>query len=256
VTTPTSRFFFIHMMKTAGTTLARHLQQQFPPVEFYPSRGFDWELVTDYEPYVSVPRLRAVPEARRDQVRMYSGHFPYMAAALVAPDLRVLTLLRDPVDRTESVLKHFKRLDDRFRESTLEVIYEHPQISRSYIRNYQTKVFSFVPADDADTVLRPLEVDDARLQLAKDNLGRVEFVGLTERFGAFMEELRTGLGWWPNGVDATDRANKSPEAWSVSSELRMRIADDNPYDVAFYQYAQELVARRRAAPTASPRAKP
>ena len=245
--TPTSRFFFIHVMKTAGTTLSRHLQQQFPPAEFYPSRGFDSESVTDYEAYVSVPRLRVLPDARRDQVRMYSGHFPYMAAALVAPDLRVITLLRDPVDRTESVLKHFKRLDDRFRASTLEEIYEHPQISRSYIRNYQTKIFSFVPADEADTVLRPLAVDAARLQLAKDNLEQVEFIGLTEGFGELVEELRTVLGWWPDGVDSNDRANKSPEAWSISPALRQRIADDNAHDVDFYRYAQDLVARRRAA---------
>jgi hypothetical protein len=243
--TPTSRFFFIHVMKTAGTTFSRHLQQQFSPKEFYPSRGFDWESVTDYEPYVSVPRLRSVPDARRDQVRLYSGHFPYMAAALIAPDLRVITLLRDPVDRTESVLKHFKRLDDRFRASTLEEIYEHPQISRSYIRNYQTKIFSFVPADEADTVLRPLAVDDDRLQLAKENLDHVEFIGLTESFGEFIEELRAILGWWPDGIDSSDRANKSPEAWGVSPALRQRIADDNGHDVAFYQYAQELVARRR-----------
>jgi hypothetical protein len=243
--TPTSRFFFIHVMKTAGTILSRHLQRQFPPEEFYPSRGFDWELLTDLEPYISVPRLRALPDARRDHVRMYSGHFPYMAAALVAPDLRLLTLLRDPVDRTESVLKHFKRLDDRFRGSTLEEIYEHPQISRSYTRNYQTKIFSFVPADQADTVLRPLAVDDARLQLAKQNLDHVEFIGLTEGFGEFIEELRAILGWWPDGIDSSDRANKSPEAWGVSPALRQRIADDNGHDVAFYRYAQDLVARRR-----------
>jgi hypothetical protein len=246
VTTSTSRrFFFIHVMKTAGTTLARLLKEQFPPDELYPSRGLDWELLTDVEPYISVPRLLAVPDDRRDQVRMYTGHFPYMAAALVAPDLRTLTLLREPVDRTVSVLKHFKRAEERFRTSTLEMIYEDPQISRCYVANYQTKIFSFVPGDEANTVQRPILIDDSRLGLAKENLAQVEFVGLTERFGDFVEELRTELGWWPNGVDATDRANKSPEAWSVGPDLRQRIADDNPHDVAFYRFAQELVAHRR-----------
>jgi sulfotransferase famil protein len=245
VSTPTTHcFFFIHVMKTAGTTLARHLQQQFAPQEFYPSRGFDWELPTDVEPYINIPRLLALPDERRDQVRMYAGHFPYLAADLLAPNLRKLTLLRDPVDRTVSVLKHFKRREERFRSSTLETIYEDSDISRWYVRNYQTRVFSLVPADQAITVQVPVDIDDSRLELAKENLSRVEFVGLTETFGEFVEDLRTQLGWWPNGVDPSERANKSSEPWSISPALRQRITDDNPHDTAFYRFAQELVARR------------
>lgn len=248
VTSTSRRFFFIHVMKTAGTTLARHLQRQFPPIELYPSRGYDWELVTDLEPYISVPRLTSVPEERREQIRIYTGHFPYMAAALVAPDLRTLTLLREPVDRTVSVLKHFKRREERFRTSTLEEIYDDPQISRRYIQDYQTKIFSFTPADNVHTVQQPMAVDDSRLARARENLARVEFVGLTESFGEFVEELRSSLGWWPDGVDAGERTNKSPEAWSAKPALLARIADENPYEVEFYRFARDLVERRRQGP--------
>ena len=232
-------------MKTAGTILARHLQQQFRAEQFYPSRGYDWQADTDLEPYISVPRLLAVPKERREQIRMYAGHFPYFAAELLEPGLRTITLLREPVDRTVSVLKHFKRLDADFRDAPLESIYENQGISRRHILDYQTKIFSMVAADNADVVQKPVPIDDERLQRAQQNLARVEFVGLTEQFGAFIEDLRARLGWWPEGIDPSDRANKSPEAWTVSPELRARIAADNPYDMAFYRYAQELVARRR-----------
>lgn len=232
-------------MKTAGTTFARHLQQQFPPAELYPSRGFDWELATDIEPYISLPRLLAVSPERREQVRMYTGHFPYIAADLVEPGIRTLTILREPVDRTVSVLKHFKRREERFRSTPLEEIYEDLDISRSYVQDYQTKIFSFVAADEPHTVRRALEVDASRLLRAQENLARVEFVGLTENFAEFVESLRTQLGWWPDGVDSSDRANKSPESWSVSDDFRRRIADDNAYDVAFYRFARDLVEQRR-----------
>ena len=235
-------------MKTAGTVFARHLQQQFPGEQFYPSRGFDWQTDTDLEPYISVPRLLRIPDERRAQIRVYSGHFPFIAAELLEPDLRLITILRDPVDRTVSVLKHFKRLDAEFHHAPLESIYDNESIARRHILNYQTKIFSMVESDKADVVQRPVAIDDARLELAQANLERVEFVGLTEQFGAFIEELRARLGWWPAGIDANDRANKSPEAWSVTPELRERIARDNPYDMAFYRFAKELVTRRRAPP--------
>ena len=240
------RYFFIHVMKTAGTTLARHLKQQFPNGSIYPSRGYDWEEVGDVEPYASIPRLLSLPDERTAEIRMYTGHFPYWVGERIAPDLFTLTVLRDPVERTVSVLKHFKRLDKRFRARDLEAIYDDETIQAYWIRNHQTKVFSLLPTDEAITIMRPITVDDVRFENAKRNLASVDVVGLTESFTDFLDELQQRLGWWPDGIDRDDRTNASPEAWDVSLELRQRIAEENPYDMAFYGFAQELIAERKS----------
>ena len=240
------RYFFIHVMKTAGTTLARHLKQQFPNASIYPSRGYDWEEVGDVEPYASIPRLLALAPERRAEIRMYTGHFPFWVSERIDPDLFTLTVLREPVDRTVSVLKHFKRLDQRFRTSDLEAIYDDETIQAYWIRNHQTKVFSLLPTDEAVTIMRPITVDDERFELAKQNLASVDILGLTESFTDLLDELQQKRGWWPGGIDRDDRTNASPEAWDVSPELRLRIADENPYDIELYRFAQELIARRRS----------
>ena len=250
--TAARRFFFLHIMKTAGTSFAVQLRVQFPGAAMYPTRGVDWTDPSDVEPYQSIPQLLALPPERRAEIRAYTGHFPYFVRDLIDPSLTTITLLREPVERTVSVLKHFKRLDRRLHALTLEEIYDDDQTFRYFVANHQAKVFCLTPEDGARTILRPIVVDDDRFRLATRNLAEVEVVGRMERYGEFLEELRSRFGWWPQGTVAEARSNVSGEAWDVDAALRRRIADENPYDLAFYQYACELIERRRLESSGAP----
>ena len=262
------RFLFVHVMKTGGTSFVFHLLQQFAPDEVYPSAALDRRHATDAEPYGSIADLIAVTPERHRAIRMYAGHFPYMARELIGGDLTTLTLLREPVDRTVSLLKHFKRLYERFRDVPFEQIYEDPFVFRHFIENHQTKVFSVDPEDrprtiasrvtyqqindyvtssepipDTRTAQRDdtITVDAERVATAKQNLARVDVVGLNERFDDFVETLRTRFRWWPAGMAGDARANVSSEAWEVDAALRTRIARENAFDVELYEYAKSLV---------------
>ena len=111
------------------------------------------------------------------------------------------------------------------------------------IHNHQTKLL-------LDHGRRPnrrsyrdeIEVDRARLGLAKENLERVAYVGLTERYGEFLETLRTRFGW---RLSEETRMNAATEDHDEPAHLRDRIAADNAIDAEFYAYARELVDRRR-----------
>src|SRR5438045_58198 len=111
----TPRFLFLHVMKTGGTSFVFHLKREFPAVALYPSE-VDRRGPTDAEPYGSLADLAAVTPVRRAAIRMYAGHFPYMARDIIGGDLTTITLLREPVERTVSMLKHFKRLHERFHD--------------------------------------------------------------------------------------------------------------------------------------------
>jgi hypothetical protein len=266
-----SRFFFIHVMKTAGTTFALQLRQQFHGAEIYPCVEIDHDDEGGPRAYVSVRRLLTLPPERRARIRIYGGHFPYVASQVVEDNVRALTVLRDPVDRTISVLKHFKRLHERYHDQPLEAIYEDEFVFSQFIDNHQTRIFSVQRADNPDAfstsltydatleALSPsrdanvaaatrsarIVVDDRRLAIAQESLANTEVVGLTSTYGEFLEDVRQKFGWWPAGIDTGARANVSSEAWGFAASLRERIAADNPYDVEFYRYAQELVAERR-----------
>jgi hypothetical protein len=255
-------------MKTGGTSFIFHLLQQFAPDDVYPSAAIDRRDVTDAEPYASLPRLTGLTPERKAAIRVFSGHFPFIARDLVGGDPITLTLLREPVDRTVSVLKQFKRLYERYRELSLDAIYDDPFVFRHFVENHQTKLFSVTAADHPKMLASTLDfqefrayltampgaediaagsrdtitIDAGRMARAKENLARVDVVGLNERFDEFVEALRARFGWWPGGMAGDARANVSSEAWEASPALRTRIARDNAFDVEFYRYAEELAS--------------
>jgi len=271
VTDHDPRFFFIHVMKTGGTSFVFQLLQNFEPDELYPS-AVDRDSPTDVTPYASIPKMLALSPERSDRIRVYTGHMPYVASELLGIDVIRLTLLRDPVDRTISMLKHVKRLFPSYSEFPLEAIYDDEPIFRHYLDNYQTKVFALTaeeraralaaaanPTDSA--AARPsvpnqrpfgpsqsIPVDGSRFEHAKANLATVDVIGLNERYGEFLDELHARFGWWPDGLRREARANVSSEDWEISNALRRRIADELAADMEFYEYAKELVEARRRRP--------
>jgi hypothetical protein len=238
------RYFFIHVMKTAGTSFVRQLQQQFPAEAVYPCPTIDWIGSHDFEAYINIPRLLALGPQRRAEIRMYTGHFPFYVTEAIDPGMKTLTMLRHPMDRTISVLKHFKRDEPRFRDSSLDEIYDDRTTFRFFVENHQTKVFSLAAEDGEDAINCGLTLDDARFARARTQLGRIDVLGLTERYDEFCEELRRRFGWWPGGVDTAAHSNVSPQGGEASAALRARIEADNAYDFELYELARELVRSR------------
>ena len=236
-------FLFIHVMKTAGTTFVRQLRQQFADESIYPCRGIDYTAPTDVEAYINIPRLVSLTPERRSQVSVYTGHFPFMVRDLLDPGLVTLTVLRDPIDRTISVLKQFKRREARFRDASLESIYDDRPIFRFFVENHQTKVFGLAPEDNEVAINCGLTIDDARFARARDNLAQVDVIGLTEAYDEFVAGVRGRFGWWSDGVDLRERANVSTEDWDVEPAFRARIAADNAYDLELYEDAKRRAVR-------------
>jgi hypothetical protein len=242
---------------------------QFAPDEIYPSERLDRRHALDPEPYASLDDLLALPPERRAAIRVYCGHFPYCVREQLGLDLVVLTLLRDPVERTISVCKHFKDRYARYHDAPLPAVYDDELVFRNFIENYQTRMFALTPGDDTaafagrvpyrelrDALEQPrgpaerllaggtVAIDDARFERAQANLAQTDVVGLCEHYTEFVAELRARFAWWPNGVDDV-RANVSSSDGRADAALRRRIESDNRFDGALYQYARELVVARR-----------
>jgi hypothetical protein len=254
---PHPRYFFVHVMKTAGRTLLRHFRGNFELDEMYPygklDIRYDGDRV-DIRHHLEVACLLRLPEERVRRIRVYSGHYPYVASELIGGDFTRLTVLRDPVERTLSLLRQFRRkdpwADPNLRHSapgeglTLEQVYENPFVYEPLVHNHQTKIFSMTPDDPLDTYMDVIDVDGKRLTIAKANLANVDFIGLTEHYIDFLDELAAATGW---EILRQLRKNETPpeEISPVSDSFRRRIADDNAIDMEFYAYAKELVESRR-----------
>lgn len=247
--------FFLHVMKTAGSTLFWELRRQYTGEQLWPDPELDFRYdgpKLDVRHHLSVPYLASLPEERRRRILLYSGHLPFVARETMG-DVATVTILRDPIERTISLLRQFRRTAPQVQDpsrrppladASLEEVYAHPDVFEPLVHNHQTKLFSMRMSDDPQGYLDVLDIDEGRLEVAKENLAAAEVVGLTERYPDFLDAVETRFGWT---VTRAARHNETPRdaMQPVSGALRRRIAIDNAIDVDFYEYARQLVETRK-----------
>jgi Sulfotransferase family len=230
------RYFFVHIMKTAGGSLRRRLISHFGEAAVYPTKGLDG---TDpVKANLSIDHLRERLAARGDQIRVITGHFPLHTTALIDGRYTTLTLLREPVERMLSFLRQQRRIQGSDRQKTLEETYDD---LRGLADNNMTKMILLTPADMRASMFTPVEFNADQVERAKQTLAQIDAVGLQEHFEDFCDELAARFGWRlgepVTGVNATVPVE-------VSESLRARIAGDNACDIELYGFAKQLRASR------------
>jgi hypothetical protein len=225
----TRRFFFVHLQKTAGTALWRRLQNEFEPSALYPGPDDGQPPAT----VLSVPHLLDRWRRRRDEIRVVTGHFPLCTVELLDASFTTLTLLRDPVERTLSYLRHHREQTPSDQGRSLEDIYSDP-IRFELLHNHMVKMLSLTPQEmDAEAVLTHIEFTPDRLERAKHAVREIDVVGLQEDFAAFGSALTARFGW---NLGPEIFMNRSAPA-EVSDALREQITSDNALDIELYDFA-------------------
>jgi hypothetical protein len=230
------RYFFLHMQKTAGMALRQLLINHFGEAAVYPTRGVDG---TDpVELVLSIDHLRERLAARGDQVRVITGHFPLCTTELIDGQFTTLTLLREPVERTLSYLRHHRENERADRHKSLEEIYDDPFRFHGLAHNHMTKMLSLTPAEMTDGMLTRVGFDRDRLERAKEALAGIDAMGLKERFEDFCDNLAARFGW---RLGEPEIVNTSAPV-EVSQSFRARITEDNALDIELYEFASQLLA--------------
>lgn len=237
------RWFFIHIMKTAGTSFRTMLEQTFD-AEIYPTRA---ELaLRPRRWYLTAPALlEGVGKGEIDlsNRRFLCGHYSANLAGDLPGDWRTVTFLRDPVRRSLSMIAHrhskASRLN-RFLKPNVSKYLDDAEFVARQIRNYQTKVLA-LPGNADVNGLQP--IDDAAFERAKARLTAIDFVGLTEQYpqslGLF--EAMAGIRFAP-----LPHANKS-RGYAAGEDELARIRALVPYDIELYELAREKLRAQLAA---------
>ncbi len=233
-----TRYFFVHMMKTAGVSLRRRLIENFGGRAVYPwpEDGTDPVLL-----YVSVDLLRERMAVRAHEVEVVTGHFPLCTTELLGGGFTTLTVLREPVERTLSFLRHQREYEPADRGKTLEQIYDDPVRFHCSVHNHMTKMLALSTAEMTDGMLTPIEFTPDHLERAKDALVTIDAVGFQEDFEDFCRELVVRFGW---DLGEPKSLNSSEANVDISDDFRARIAEDNALDIELYEFARELAAER------------
>ena len=172
-------FFFVHLQKTAGTSLSSQMRERFGTSAVYPDDSDRESCGPDgAESVLSVSHLQERWAERRSQIRVITGHFPLCTTDLLEGDFRTFTLLRDPVDRTLSYLRHARETLPGAQDLSLEEIYEDPVRYEWLVHNHMVKMFSLTADEILDeaalTFDAPLAFADIAIGLSERQALRFE----------------------------------------------------------------------------------
>jgi len=247
---PATTAFFLHLPKTGGTSLRKMLEGAVG--RRHVLGIYDWD--TEQE------MLRA-DRATFESYRLVVGHFR-IAMWLRTPELPLITMLREPVDRIASHYRYARSWDeDRFHDAARRlslVEFALADLGRS-LDNCQTYNLSTSAAPmslEGMQALPPhggLGVDDA--DEAIRHLERPAVLpGLHD---AFAESVALASVWLDIEPPALVQTNRSPDRSGdrLSGPERADIAAKNALDVRVYEAAREAFwAKWRAAGSDATRA--
>lgn len=235
------RFFVAHMQKTAGTTLRDRLRASFSDDQIYPnaSDGPDPRVAV-----ISVKHLQERWAVRGQDIRLLTGHFPVATRELLGVPFVTLTVLRHPVERTLSFLRHQaeRRQRGATEDTPLIEIYEDPFRFEAMIQNHMTRTLSLTAEEmlEGDGVLTRVPYTRERLEMAKETLASLDTFGLQERFDELCDELQQR---WGLDTGQPLRTNTTEPA-EVPPGFADRIAEDNALDMELYEFGRKLYEER------------
>jgi len=191
---------------------------------------------------LSLQLLKQYLEQSDTDIKLVSGHFPFCTAEMLGSKTRTFTILREPVERTLSFLRHSRKMTPALKNASLESIYDDEIRFHGLIHNHMVKMFSLPFSPELDTVMQHVVFTEDHLKAARKNLRQVDVVGLQENYAEFCNRLRGAFGW---NIDADVRQNTTKSAEPVRPEFIRQIKRDNLLDIRFYKYAEKLIAQRK-----------
>jgi len=175
---PSQKILFIHISKTAGTSFRRMLEDYYGKRILYPG---DFYLNKTRRGYV------AGSELMRDYAKLPSqsvlvGHFTAAMADMVPRIYRAVTFVREPIQRSISMLAHFSHT----LKIPLDTLVEDRQFTSTRITNSQTR---FLGANGVCDLHQVEELDNEMLARMVSRLSTLDFVGIAERFKESFRKL-------------------------------------------------------------------
>ena len=238
------RVLHMHIPKTAGTSLNAYLQTQFPAeaaVMHVESR------ILGFSP--------GEVEGLGDH-RLYSAHLKWntLADFFDLTQFFTVTVLRDPVRQTLSHLAWVKRLGapDQKREFAA---------APEYVRRIAERINTLSFVDFVDSMGRheinffdncqtryllpfhgEVRLEERHMPQALANLDRIDLVGLTEQFEAFLGLLAQQMNWQPPPDEVRLHRSDPRHILAIGeqdAEAQARMDRLTYFDRQLYQHAKE-----------------
>ena len=236
--------FFMHIPKTAGMSMRSYLAGQYSARDVCPAST-----------WLEAAALLEPPSS----YLLVQGHFYYNMRAALRPGTKAVAVLRDPLLRTLSALRHLKRDPGFHRDHTiakdlsLRQMLRNPELMARQ-KNVQAaalcasasfeEVVSFLRRT-RDAEAAELEAP-ATLELSLQRARQVEFLGTVEHLWLLLRQVSEAMGFHPAvGLplvnDAPDGRTDLADLDENDIELLRRY---NDIDLVLYDRCRELIEQR------------
>ncbi len=224
---------FLHLPKTAGTTLRVMLKRVYAREEIFETYAHETteacaQAVNDLEP------------GTRASVRLVAGHFGYGLHSLIPGEHRYITFLREPVERVVSTYYHMRDLPGdhwqiRRRRLSLRGFLESGTTLE--VDNGMTRILSGVGCAGGLGACP----EDA-LELAQRNLTHdFDSVGLSEKFDESVVLLGRKLKWRRVPLYVRQNVGKDrPPVTAISDDDMAAVREHCTMDFRLYDFARKL----------------
>jgi Galactose-3-O-sulfotransferase len=248
----TKALLFLHVHKTAGTTLHRIIEREYNPFQIYTIEGarIEW----------SIDHLKKLPLRRRAALQVVKGHMSFGLHEQLPQPSTYITFLRDPVERCISSYYYSK--GNRFNPFYRRIARENLDLSAfldvaPWNNNLQCKTIAGIDRRE----FRPVELfrkmvqpgsgtvdpsldrwsDVEILDRAKEHLMRYfGFVGLTERFSHSLILLKHLFGWEVSSYSSYRKSRNRPKTAVLDPRILAVVEERNQFDRALYDFGKKM----------------
>lgn len=230
---------FLHILKTAGTTLRKEIiEKNYTPEEignYYGCMPNDLEMKMKNLPY-------------EKQIKIGCGHFDTGVSNYMTEPFTFITLLRDPVDRVISLFYYLRKLGRPyldhlsiedfltsdihyiprlfFNSQTMDLAAEQPGIDKPCLIIGRIK--------DTTPQKNPPDLEKAKEQVEK----HFSVVGITEMFNESIFLMKKQFGW--TDISYTRKnINEHPNKDQLPEHVLELIQEKNQLDIELYQWAKK-----------------
>ena len=230
---------FIHIPKTAGTTLRSIIEDLFPREQLY-------FLYIGNTLHPGMEEFQALSEEEKRRIKIFCGHQAYGFHRYLPQPCKYITVMRDPIERTVSLYHHLLQEKHARHDQSVADIQKIIKSENLSLERFVASGIT-VDTDNAQTRILSGESPDfgqcsrETLEKAKKNL-REHFIvtGLTERFDETVMLIHKILGWPTPYYRKQNVAAGKREKADLPSATLDTIHRFNEFDSELYNFAREL----------------
>jgi hypothetical protein len=232
--------FFLHMPKTAGTTLEHYIEGNMQNASICP--------------HTVMPQILPLSAKELAAFDLIHGHFNYNLLERLPKDTQTITMLRSPVARAISHLKHIRSNKSPtfwmkkylpINDMTLDEMVQE-EVVQKFICDYQLRRLAvdvnLNEFKEPMVLHTPFRLEQHHLDLGKKRLESFDAIGITERFSDSVKLLNKTFNW-QEAVEIPS-LNVSPTKDEISEKSIQKIKELTSLDQALYEHADAILSSR------------